>query len=311
MNAQINDRKNKFKKNLSERIAASQKRIKTGDLQHSHQQLDASQQVRLHRPLRTALQEQQTSTKRFQSLALLTPKFFLRKNFFYRYVIDNTASQNMARLLTLVSKHILMKYYLSSHKIGGEAEKLREMIGDKKIAFIPNSLDYIEPEARSKSNKTNMQDLIDLGINVEMLDLKDYFGKQDNLKKEIKNFGGVWIRGGNTFVLRQAMRLSGFDELISRMDSDDFIYGGYSAGICVLAPSLKAIQQVDDPTIMPYEESDKIIWEGLGLLDYIILPHYKSDHHESAMIDKVVEYCKQNNIPFKTLRDGEVIILEQ
>ena len=41
----------------------------------------------------------------------------------------------------------------------------------------------------------------------------------------------------------------------------------------------------------------------------MILPHYKSDHPESEDIDKEVEYCDKNNIPYKTLRDGEVMIL--
>jgi len=203
-----------------------------------------------------------------------------------------------------------MKFYLSSYKIGKEIEKLKELVRGKKIGFIPNSLDYVEPKARQESNEKNMKDLSDLGIDVEMLDLKDFFGKKEELKKKIDSLGGVWIRGGNTFVLRQAMKLSGFDNIIKNIDRDDFLYGGYSAGICVLAPSLKAIQQVDKPEIMPYEESKEVIWEGLGILDYIILPHYKSDHPESVDIDKEVEFCKKNNISFKTLRDGEVIIIE-
>ena len=42
----------------------------------------------------------------------------------------------------------------------------------------------------------------------------------------------------------------------------------------------------------------------------MLLPHYDSDHPESEDIAKEVEYCKNNNVPYKTLRDGEVIILE-
>ena len=203
-----------------------------------------------------------------------------------------------------------MKFYLSSYKIGKETEKLKELASGKKIGFIPNSLDYVEPKARQESNEKNMKDLSDLGIDVEMIDLKDYFGERGKLEKKIDGLGGVWIRGGNTFILRQAMKLSGFDDIIKNIDRDDFLYGGYSAGICVLAPSLKALQIVDKPDIMPYEESKEVIWDGLGILDYIILPHYKSDHPESVDIDKEVEFCKKNNIPFKTLRDGEVIIIE-
>jgi dipeptidase E len=67
------------------------------------------------------------------------------------------------------------------------------------------------------------------------------------------------------------------------------------------------LQQVDDPTVVPYTSS-QVIFEGLGLLPYLILPHYRSDHPESALIEQEVEYCTREEIPFRTLRDGEVII---
>lgn len=203
-----------------------------------------------------------------------------------------------------------MKFYLSSYRIGKESEKLKELTHGKKIGFIPNSLDYVEPKARKESNERNMSELSKLGIDIEMLNLKDYFGKKEKLKKKIDSLGGVWIRGGNTFILRQAMQLSGFDSIIKNLDRENFLYGGYSAGICILAPSLKALQQVDNPNIMPYKEIKEIIWDGLDILDYIILPHYKSNHSESSDIDKEIDFCKKNNIPFKPLRDGDVIIVE-
>lgn len=203
-----------------------------------------------------------------------------------------------------------MKFYLSSYKIGNKPKKLKELTRGKKIGFIPNSLDYVEKKERQKSNAKNMKDLSDLDINVEILDLKKYFNNKKELKKKIDSIDGVWVRGGNTFILRQAMKLSGFDKIIKNIERQDFFYGGYSAGICVLAPSIKALEQIDNPTIMPYKKSKKIILEGLGILDYLILPHYKSNHPESADIDKGVKYCKKNNIPFKTLRDNKVIIIE-
>ncbi|MFA5644111.1 MAG: Type 1 glutamine amidotransferase-like domain-containing protein [Patescibacteria group bacterium] len=203
-----------------------------------------------------------------------------------------------------------MKFYLSSYKIGPKTDKLKELTLNKKIGYIPNALDYVESEARGESNFKNLKDLVDLGIDVQMLDLKNYFGKKEELKKKIDLLDGVWVRGGNTFVLRQAMKLSGFDDIIKSINRDDFFYGGYSAGICILAPTLKVLQQVDRPDIFPYEELKEVIWDGLGILDYIIFPHYKSDHPESADIDKEIKFCKKNNFSFKTLRDGEVIIIE-
>jgi dipeptidase E len=140
-----------------------------------------------------------------------------------------------------------MQLYLSSFRIGNQATKLKAFASGKRIGFIPNALDYVEAEARAKSNAKSIQEVRDLGIDVESLDLKEYFGARTELEAKIGSLGGVWIRGGNTFVLRQAMRLSGFDALITDLASADFLYGGYSAGACVLASSLDGLQHVDDP----------------------------------------------------------------
>ena len=91
--------------------------------------------------------------------------------------------------------------------------------------------------------------------------------------------------------------------------SSDFIYGAYSAGCCILSPSLKGLQIVDNPEDKPYKYTETI-WEGLGILNYAFLPHYDSDHHESADIDKEIRYCIENKVPFKAFRDGEVEIFE-
>jgi len=207
-----------------------------------------------------------------------------------------------------------MKFYLSSFTLGDKSNDLiRLMPENKNIAYIPNACDYtnVDWNSRNEWEDKEIKSLEALGLEVKYLDLKIFFGKIDSLREKLDEFGGVFIRGGNTFILRQAMFLSGFDIIFKELlKKKDFVYSGYSAGICVLAPDFKALQNVDDPKDKPYEEMQDTIWEGLNCLDYIILPHYKSDHPESADIDKEVEYCKKNNIPFKTLRDGEVIVIE-
>ena len=61
---------------------------------------------------------------------------------------------------------------------------------------------------------------------------------------------------------------------------------------------------------LPSGYDRQVIWEGLGLIDVSIIPHYKSHHPESPAIDEVVDYCFANEIPFKALRDGEVVVRE-
>lgn len=208
-----------------------------------------------------------------------------------------------------------MKFYLSSFKIGNEKHKLLELTknGNRKVAYINNALDFAtDLERKRQSDSADISDLKRLGFDVDLLDLQQYFHKSNDLKEKLHHYDVIWVRGGNTFVLAQAMRLSGFYEIIRTYykNSKDIVYGGYSAGICILAPTLKGLQLVDDPFQKPYGEEYQTIWDGLHILDYAIAPHYQSDHKESSDIENVIEYMIDHQIPFKTLSDGEVIIIE-
>lgn len=205
-----------------------------------------------------------------------------------------------------------MKFYLSSYELGKETESLKALVPNKKIGYIPNARDFTgaDLERKEKRNQSNMASLRELGLEVEMLNLRNYFGKQNELKKKIKELGAIFISGGNVFVLRQAMKLSGLDEILRELRNDNnFLYSGYSAAGCVLAPNLKAYEIVDEVDT-PYEEQKEVIWEGLGFVDFAFMPHWNSDHPESTDIDKEIAYCKENNIPYKPIRDGEVIIID-
>ncbi len=139
------------------------------------------------------------------------------------------------------------------------------------------------------------------------MDLKDYFYQEDKLKEALKDCHAVYVIGGNTFSLRLAMKYSGFDNYLKeQLDNDNFLYAGYSAGICVLAPTLIGLDIVDKP-INPYD-AKPVIYEGLQILDYIPVPHYKSNHPESKLVDEVVSLFDKMKVNYKTLKDGEVII---
>lgn len=205
-----------------------------------------------------------------------------------------------------------MKLYLSSYKIGNYENELKNWIKNNgnQIVLIPNSRD-IYPDSERKANGINndISLLETIGFNVKVLSLKDYFGDYNKLKNDLKDYKAFWVIGGNTFALRKAYELSGFDKFLKEISNkDDYLYGGYSAGICVLAPKLQGLDLVDEP-INPYNDED-VIYDGIGLLDYLPIPHYKSDHPESELVDKTVEFCNKNKITYKTLCDGDVFIQE-
>lgn len=203
-----------------------------------------------------------------------------------------------------------MKLYLSSYKVGNKAEELEKWIVEhnNKICLIPNSRDiYPEGERKTEGIQKDVKELEDLGFEVTVISLKDYFNNKEELYERLEKFSAFYVIGGNTFALRQAMYLSGFDKFLKSIENNpNYLYAGYSAGICVLAKDMHGLDVCDNPNINPY--GIETIWEGLGYFDYIFLPHYKSNHKETKLIDDSVEFCIKNNIKFKTLRDGDVIL---
>ena len=204
-----------------------------------------------------------------------------------------------------------MRLYLSSFRLGNAPEKLVEMMGTSKTALIiNNAVDYSSDSETRIKDRQEIDLLAGLGIDAQPMDLLDYRDNPDDLRRILSSVGLIWARGGNTFLLRRAMRYSGFDKLLPELlQSDSVVYGGYSAGVCVLAPSLRGLELCDEPYQIPKGYEPEVIWEGLNVIDYAIAPHYKSDHPESQSIDKVVDYFENHNVKYKALHDGEVIVI--
>lgn len=206
-----------------------------------------------------------------------------------------------------------MKLYLSSYRLGNTPQSLADLIGkNKKVAVIPNALDFsTDIERRNAGVQREIDDLKFLGLEPEEIDLRNYFGKPEDLKTKLSEFGTIWVRGGNTFVLRRAFKESGMDNwLIGQKDNKELLYAGYSAGVCVLSPSLKGLELVDDPNIISEGYQKEVIWEGLDLIDFAFAPHFESPGHpETEAVGREVEYYKKAGVEYRALHDGEVIIL--
>ena len=78
----------------------------------------------------------------------------------------------------------------------------------------------------------------------------------------------------------------------------------------MITPTLEGIHLVDEPEIIPTGYARATIWPGLRFVPSCIAPHYRSDHSESALIEKVVEYFIEHKIQFIALRDGETLLLD-
>jgi len=206
-----------------------------------------------------------------------------------------------------------MRLYLSSYRFGGHAASLLTLLpGRRRAAIVENALDYITPELRAHHRQhvyDPAADFARLGIAAEFLDLRAYFDAPEALGDRLAQFDLVWVMGGNSFVLRRAMRQSGFDRVIGDMlRTDRIAYGGFSAGAVVAGPSLRGIELIDDPWEVPTGYDEPVIWHGLGLTPFVVVPHFRSRHPEAAAAEKVVSYMAARKARYRALSDGEVIV---
>lgn len=195
--------------------------------------------------------------------------------------------------------------------LGNHPEELSKLVGaNKNVGIIMNAADLKRNSQDTSYLASQIECMKEIGLTGEELDLREYFNDNASIKTRLKQYGLIWVAGGNSFVLRRAMKMSGFDIAIKELVADEtLVYGGFSAGSCVVTPSLKGIDLVDNSNQVPEGYDTEKVWDGLGFVDFLIAPHYRSDHHESEAIEKVVQYYEDNKMPYKALHDGDVLIM--
>ncbi|GAB2584951.1 Type 1 glutamine amidotransferase-like domain-containing protein [Kribbella endophytica] len=194
-----------------------------------------------------------------------------------------------------------MKLYLSSFRLGDHPERWLAMLpAQARIAVICNAIDSEEPVLREEKVLAEHRWLVELGLRPEEVDLR-------NGLSDFSDFDGLWVRGGNVFTLRSAMALSGVDQFLPDLiRSEQIVYAGYSAGGCVLAPSLRGLELCDDASVV-----EDLVWDGLGVLDEAFVPHLNSPGHpETELIEQVRDLYDRTAVPYIPLSDGQALVID-
>jgi dipeptidase E len=207
-----------------------------------------------------------------------------------------------------------MRLYLSSYRLGDTPGDLVNLMrGGTRALIVANALDAIPAERREAYRATVYDPVAEfarLGIEAQVLDLRET-RTPAALRDRLESCDLVWVMGGNSFVLRRAMRASGFDAVIAELlAADALVYGGFSAGAVAATPTLRGIELMDDPYGVPDGYDPEIVWDGLNLVDFSIVPHFESDHPESRLAKATALRLERLGLAHRTLRDGEAIMVE-
>lgn len=178
-----------------------------------------------------------------------------------------------------------MRLFLSSFRVRDEAPELVELVGrDACVAVIANALDNLPDFPWQRWMHEERTLLGRSGLTSVELDLRDYYGQPDAL-------------------------------LVERLAHGSLAYGGYSAGACVCGPTLRGIELVDDAAAVPQPVWDglrarrEIIYGPLGLVDFSVAPHYRAEDEAGEAVERVMDYFRVNQMPYRALRDGQALVI--
>jgi dipeptidase E len=197
--------------------------------------------------------------------------------------------------------------------MGDHPEHLTALAGDdgRRSVVIANAMDDVPPDVRRAGVDLELDALAGLGFDAAELDLRDYFGQEQRLRQDLAGVGMAWLRGGNVFMLRYALRRSRGDKVFRELlAADALVYAGYSAGPCVLSPTLRGLELVDDADAVMRIYRSQPVWNGLALLNEAFVPHYRSSGHpETGAMERVVARYRAEGTPYRTLRDGQALLI--
>jgi dipeptidase E len=187
------------------------------------------------------------------------------------------------------------------------AAALAELVdAGARTAVVLNALDEVVPDPEREARlEHECSALASLGTDAVELDLRHFYDAPAGLSRALGRAGLVWAAGGNAVALYAAMVRSGLDELLAdRLATDELVYGGYSAGAVVAGPALRSADLFGggDPGEAP-------MWGGLGLVDFSIVPHYRSGGADDAALEQITAHLQRRGLAHRVLRDGQAIVI--
>jgi dipeptidase E len=167
-----------------------------------------------------------------------------------------------------------MRLFLSSLGFGDHPDALVDVVGaGARIGVVVNAVDDRPAADRALAVEIESDEMTRLGLRPVGLDLR-----RPGDVRLLDDLDALWVRGGNTFVLRAALAVADADSaIVDRVRAGTLTWAGYSAGAAVLSPDLAYVAEVDDPAAA----GPSPVTTGLALLDRPVVPHVDGSYDEA------------------------------
>jgi dipeptidase E len=167
------------------------------------------------------------------------------------------------------------------------------------VLLVTNGWDTYPKDRFEQELGHTLEAFRDLDLSTSQLDLKT--AGIGDVQAALKEKALVWVMAGNTFYLNFYLHRSGFAGVIRDEMHQGLVYGGESAGAAVAGPTIRGVEKVDD-----HNEGPEVVWEGLGLVEFGVIPHYGWEKYRQSLEDAKTEMEKYVRV--KTMSNQQAIV---
>ena len=142
------------------------------------------------------------------------------------------------------------------------------------------------------------------GLGHEVVEIRARDTDAEAFAELLDSLDAVYVAGGETFVLLEALRSGGAAEVLVDRVRAGLPYIGCSAGSVIAGPSITPVEMLDDRSLAPGLVSD----EGLGFIDQVIIPHADGQlpPYPRELIERIVS-TYGDRYPLLTLDDDQAL----
>lgn len=197
----------------------------------------------------------------------------------------------------------MKRLYLTS-SVSFVAERLEKDLQPKapnnKMVFITTATEDEEHDATWIIK--DKDSLISAGFDVFEYTIT---GKKENeIREDLKDVNFIYVEGGNTFYLLEKAQQSGFINVIRDFVlKEEKVYIGTSAGSIIAGRDTYPTLILDDVSLAPNLKG----YEGFGLVDFTVLPHWGSDKFKDLYLNHRLEHSYNGKSELILLRDNQYI----
>jgi dipeptidase E len=172
----------------------------------------------------------------------------------------------------------------------------------KKVLFITTASEVEEGDRQwLEKDKKALKN-----IGLETIDYTIAGKSKNDFVKDFKDIHYVFVSGGNTFYLLEKAQQSGFINFINDYMQKDNVYFGSSAGAAIAGPDIYPLLRVDSPEKAPNLKG----YQGFGLIDIVILPHWGSEDFKELYLNHRLEQAYGDKYKLVLLTDYQFISVD-